>query len=185
MVAPTKTYLNLNRLDSPMGQILVVTEGQNLCALEFADHEPRMQKFLQARYGAFSLVQAQDTLGICDRIQSYFAGDFNSLTPITVSPGGTPFQQRVWSTLREIPAGTTLTYGTLATQLGNPNASRAVGLANSRNPIAIVVPCHRVVGANAQLTGYAGGIERKRWLLQHENALTQEDCQQISLPLKI
>ncbi|MEO0374003.1 MAG: methylated-DNA--[protein]-cysteine S-methyltransferase [Cyanobacteria bacterium P01_A01_bin.17] len=185
MVTPSMTHLNLNRLDSPLGQILVVTEGEDLCALEFADHEPRMQKFLQARYGAFSLVPDQDRLGICDRIQSYFAGDFNSLIPITVSPGGTTFQQQVWSALQNIPAGTTLTYGQLAAQLGNPNASRAVGLANSRNPIAIVVPCHRVVGTNAQLTGYAGGIERKRWLLQHENALTQEDCQQISLPLKI
>lgn len=175
--------LNLSYLDSPLGQLLVVTEGPYLCALEFADHEPRLQKILQTRYGKFSLVPGQDRLGICDRIESYFSGHFSNLDPIAVNPGGTPFQQQVWSALRNIPVGTTLTYGQLASQLGNPKASRAVGLANGRNPIAIVLPCHRVVGANAQLTGYAGGLERKQWLLQHEGALQLEDFQQTVLPL--
>jgi methylated-DNA-[protein]-cysteine S-methyltransferase len=185
MEASTKTKLNWGSVNSPLGPILVVTAGQHLCALEFADHKRRMLKILQARYGKFSLVATQNPLGICDRIQSYFAGDYSSLASISVNLGGTVFQQQVWSALRDIPVGTTLTYGELATQLGNPNANRAVGMANSRNPVAIVVPCHRVVGANAQLTGYAGGLERKQWLLEHEGVLTQQDSRQISLPLGV
>jgi methylated-DNA-[protein]-cysteine S-methyltransferase len=88
--------------------------------------------------------------------------------------GGTPFQQQIWAKLREIPIGEIWTYGRLAQDIGKPTASRAVGMANSLNPIAIVVPCHRVIGANGQLTGYAGGIDRKRWLLQHEGSLLVE-----------
>jgi len=86
---------------------------------------------------------------------------------------GTPFQRAVWTALRSIPAGATMTYGELATRIGAPGASRAVGLANNRNPIGLVVPCHRVIGANGALTGYAGGLERKRWLLEHESSAAQ------------
>jgi methylated-DNA-[protein]-cysteine S-methyltransferase len=93
-----------------------------------------------------------------------------ALDGLTVTTGGTDFQRSVWKALRAIPAGETRTYGQLAAAIGSPKAVRAVGLANGRNPVALIVPCHRVIGANGTLTGYAGGLERKRWLLQHEGA---------------
>jgi methylated-DNA-[protein]-cysteine S-methyltransferase len=101
-------------------------------------------------------------------MRAYLAGDLGCLNCIPVSTGGTAFQQEVWSALRTIPPGTVLSYGEMAARLGKPGSYRAVGMTNALNPIAIVVPCHRLVGANGALTGYAGGLERKRWLLQHE-----------------
>ena len=118
-----------------------------------------------------NLLPTSNPCGFSTRVHDYFAGDYHALDAIAVNTGGTPFQQQVWSTLRSIPVGTTLTYGTLAAQVGRPTAYRAVGATNGLNPVAIVLPCHRVVGANASLTGYAGGIERKEWLLQHEGNL--------------
>jgi methylated-DNA-[protein]-cysteine S-methyltransferase len=109
-----------------------------------------------------------DPCGFSSQVRSYFAGDYHCLDTIPVSTGGTPFQQQVWFALRTIPPGKTITYGELAAKLGKPTAYRAVGGTNALNPIAIVLPCHRVVGANASLTGYAGGLERKQWLLEHE-----------------
>lgn len=157
-----------DRIDSPLGPLWVVTEDEHLCALAFSDGEQQMLQSLQARYRTITLKSTQNPLGVSDRVRAYLAGDFGSVLEIPVNPGGTVFQQQVWSALRAIPVGTTCTYGALATQLGNPKASRAVGMANARNPIAIVIPCHRVVGAHAKLTGYAGGLDRKRWLLHHE-----------------
>jgi methylated-DNA-[protein]-cysteine S-methyltransferase len=157
-----------DRIDSPLGPLWVVTEGEHLCALAFSEGEHQMLQSLQARYRTITFKSTQNPLGVSDRIRAYLAGDFDPVLEISVNPGGTVFQQQVWSALRAIPVGTTCTYGALATQLGNPKASRAVGMANARNPIAIVIPCHRVVGANATLTGYAGGLDRKRWLLHHE-----------------
>jgi methylated-DNA-[protein]-cysteine S-methyltransferase len=127
-----------------------------------------MLTLLQHRYGPIDLVQTTDPYGFSSRIRAYFAGDYRCLDAIPVSTGGTAFQQEVWTALRTIPPGTTMTYGELAKKLGRPTAYRAVGGANALNPIAIVLPCHRLVGANASLTGYGGGIERKRWLLKHE-----------------
>jgi methylated-DNA-[protein]-cysteine S-methyltransferase len=103
-------------------------------------------------------------------VHAYFAGDLSAIERLAVVTGGTDFQREVWAALRRIPAGRTLSYGALATQLGRPKAVRAVGLANGANPIGIVVPCHRVIGADGSLTGYGGGLERKRWLLAHEGA---------------
>jgi methylated-DNA-[protein]-cysteine S-methyltransferase len=101
-------------------------------------------------------------------MKRYFAGDLAAIDELPVRTAGTPFQRDVWRALRAIPHGTTVSYAKLAEQVGRPNAVRAVGLANGSNPIGVVVPCHRVVGSNGSLTGYGGGIERKRWLLQHE-----------------
>jgi len=101
-------------------------------------------------------------------VLAYFAGQLEAISKLPVARSGTEFQNQVWTALRQIPGGTTLSYGALAKEIGRPTAVRAVGLANGSNPIAIIVPCHRVVGANASLTGYGGGLERKRWLLQHE-----------------
>jgi methylated-DNA-[protein]-cysteine S-methyltransferase len=105
-------------------------------------------------------------------MKNYFAGDLGAIDKLPVKTAGTPFQRAVWNALREIPRGATESYGQLAERIGRPTAVRAVGLANGSNPIGIVVPCHRVIGANGSLTGYGGGMERKRWLLDHEGAQT-------------
>jgi methylated-DNA-[protein]-cysteine S-methyltransferase len=160
--------LLIDTIPSAIGDILVITDEANLCALEFGDCRTRIMKFLEKRFGQITLNTAINPLGISERIQAYLRGEYNSLDGIPISLGGTTFQQQVWLMLRTIPTGTVLTYGQLAERLGKPTASRAVGLANSQNPISIVLPCHRVIGANGQLTGYAGGLERKRWLLAHE-----------------
>jgi methylated-DNA-[protein]-cysteine S-methyltransferase len=104
---------------------------------------------------------------VAAQLDAYFAGELSTFD-LEMNPHGTPFQQSVWAQLRAIPYGETISYGELARRVGNPNASRAVGLANGRNPISIIVPCHRVIGANGSLTGYGGGLERKTWLLDHE-----------------
>jgi methylated-DNA-[protein]-cysteine S-methyltransferase len=160
--------LFIDKLNSPLGIILLVSDGENLCALDYVDYEHRMTQLLEVRYGHFHLRERTNPVGVSSKIQAYLEGDYSSLDQISVSAGGTAFQQQVWATLRTIPPGTAVTYGELATQLGKPTAYRAVGMANSLNPVSIVVPCHRVIGAKANLTGYAGGLERKRWLLRHE-----------------
>ncbi len=160
--------LLIDQISSPMGMMLLVSDGESLCSLDFADYEARMMELLQKRYETVKLVESIDPQGFSSKISAYLAGDFSSLENIPVNAGGTDFQQLVWQGLRKIPVGATLTYGELATNLGKPTAARAVGMANSLNPVAIVVPCHRVIGAKAKLTGYAGGLERKRWLLEHE-----------------
>jgi methylated-DNA-[protein]-cysteine S-methyltransferase len=160
--------LRIDKMDSVIGEIVAIVEANKLCALDFGDYEVRMLSLLQKRYQQFELKPVVNPVGWRDRLQAYFNGDYTSLDAITVNTGGTSFQQQVWAALRTIPVGQVISYGKLATQIGKPNASRAVGMANSLNPVAIVLPCHRVIGANASLTGYAGGLERKRWLLQHE-----------------
>ncbi len=104
---------------------------------------------------------------VVDQLHAYFDGDLTEFR-IPVRLDGTDFQRKVWSNLQHIPYGETISYGDLARRVGSPNASRAVGLANGRNPVCIIVPCHRVIGSNGQLTGYGGGLERKTWLLDHE-----------------
>ncbi len=160
--------LQVDRIDSPIGTIVLVVDEKQLCSLDYADYEPRMMKLLQRRYSEVHLEQVSNPYGFSGRIKDYLAGDYACLDAIPVSTGGTAFQQEVWRALRSIPPGKTLTYGELAAQVGRPTAYRAVGATNALNPVAIVLPCHRVIGASAALTGYAGGLERKRWLLQHE-----------------
>jgi methylated-DNA-[protein]-cysteine S-methyltransferase len=163
--------LLIDRVDSPLGTILIVADGEHLCALDFADCETRVTARLEARYGRYRLTNAADPLGISSRIRAYLTRDFAALDDIPVSAGGTAWERRVWSALRAIPAGTTVSYGDLARCLGCPGGSRAVGAANARNPVAIVVPCHRLIGIGGRLAGYAGGLDRKRWLLQHEGVV--------------
>ena len=165
--------LCIDRIASALGEILLVADGEQLCALDYADSEERMLTLLRRRYAAFWLRDAEDPHGLSSQLRAYLAGDLACLNAISVDTGGTPFQQQVWTALRAIPAGTTCTYGGLAAQLGRPRASRAVGMANGLNPIAIVVPCHRLLGADGALTGYAGGLERKQWLLQHEGVMRE------------
>jgi len=163
--------LTLSRYVAPVGTLLVVTDNDGvLRALDFVDFEARMHRLLIRHYGDVALVQAETPAPVAAVLDAYFAGDLTALDRLAVRTGGTDFQRSVWAALRTIPPGTTLSYGALAARLGMPTASRAVGLANGANPIGIVVPCHRVIGAGGALTGYAGGVERKRWLLGHEGA---------------
>jgi methylated-DNA-[protein]-cysteine S-methyltransferase len=160
--------LLLSRIASPIGTILLVTDGKALCALEFLDQEDRLHRSLRLQYGSYSLTSTPDAGDPGTSIDAYFEGDMGALDRVQVRTSGTQFQRQIWAALRLIPPGTTTTYGELAARIGKPKASRAVGAANGANPVAIVVPCHRVVGADASLTGYGGGLERKAWLLAHE-----------------
>lgn len=160
--------LQFDSIDSPIGTILIVVDDEQMCALDFADCEQRMMTLLKRRYGPVHLIQATDPCGFNSQVRNYFAGNYRCLDTIPVSIGGTAFQQQVWLALRSIAPGTTTTYGELAAKLGKPTAYRAVGRTNGLNPVGIVLPCHRVIGADTSLTGYAGGLERKQWLLRHE-----------------
>ncbi|OYU34280.1 MAG: methylated-DNA--protein-cysteine methyltransferase [Novosphingobium sp. PASSN1] len=164
-------HLTLSRYPAPMAELLLVTDGEgHLRALDFSDYEERMHRLLARHYGQFTLVPGDAPVAITAALTAYFAGDLSALDNIPVATGGTAFQRSVWAALRRIPAGATQGYGALAAAIGKPGAARAVGLANGSNPVGIVVPCHRVIGASGALTGYAGGVERKRWLLAHEGA---------------
>jgi methylated-DNA-[protein]-cysteine S-methyltransferase len=159
----------LDRLETPIGVALLVTDAEGaLRALDWEDHEPRLRQLLRLQYGAPVLENARAPGDIRAALTGYFAGDLASLNTIKWCVAGTPFQRRVWTALRTIPPGTTMSYGALAAQLDMPRAVRAVGHANGTNPISIVVPCHRVIGTDGSLTGYGGGLPRKRWLLEHE-----------------
>lgn len=165
----TQVQLTLSQFDTPVGTLLLVSDSAGLLrALDFADYEERMRRLLARHYGTFTLTPGPAPAAITDALTRYFAGDLDALAAVPVATGGSDFQKTVWAALRTIPAGETRGYGALAATIGKPGAARAVGLANGLNPIGIVVPCHRVIGANGTLTGYAGGVERKRWLLEHE-----------------
>jgi methylated-DNA-[protein]-cysteine S-methyltransferase len=144
-------------------------------ALDFLGFESRMRHLLRLHYGAdgrdFTLEERTAPSAIHRALRDYFAGDLTATDALPVATNGTPFQRDVWAALRTIRAGTTLSYGALARQLGRPKSVRAVGLANGANPVAIVVPCHRIIGTDGSLTGYGGGIDRKRWLLAHEGII--------------
>ena len=171
---PDILQLLIDRMDTPIGKLLIVADlAGNLRAVDWTDYETRMLRLLRRHYGdnGFSLKPTRDPHGLTDAINCYFAGELNAIDLLPVQTSGTAFQRKIWRALRKIPCGTTVSYATLAAQVGQTTAVRAVGLANGSNPVGIVVPCHRVVGSNGSLTGYGGGIERKRWLLQHESAL--------------
>lgn len=162
-------------LGTPTGDMIIVTDPeQRLRAVDWQDHEHRMLALLIRYYGkdTVKLIKAPRPSEAKDALRAYFNGDIYAVTRLPVANNGTAFQQEVWEGLRRIPAGTTLSYGGLAAQIGKPAAMRAVGAANGSNPIAIAVPCHRVIGANGTLTGFGGGLERKKWLLAHEGILT-------------
>jgi methylated-DNA-[protein]-cysteine S-methyltransferase len=163
------TELLIDRMASPIGSLLLAWRGETLCALGFDDREERMADALKRRFGEVKLMRSQDSRHFRRCLDEYFAGDLPALERIAVDTGGTPFQQSCWRLLRRIPAGKTATYGELAAKLGSPAAARAVGLANAMNPVAIIVPCHRVIGSGGRLVGYGGGLDRKRWLLAHES----------------
>jgi len=171
----------LEEINSPVGATLLVhtstKAGEPLVALDFADCQARMQRLLHKRFGTFSMhswpthSRKSEAAG---RLAAYFHGDLQDLSDIPYDAGGTEFQQRVWRNLRRIAFGNTCTYGNIAARLSCPNAARAVGRSNSLNPIAIIIPCHRVIGKSGRLTRYAGGLQRKAWLLAHEKSFSRD-----------
>ena len=165
---PPETF-GLDRLATPIGVALLVTDAEGvLRALDWEDYAPRMKELLRLHYGAVVLRDARAPEALRQALSAYFKGDLDRLRTIEWRVAGTPFQHKVWHALANIPVGTTMSYGALAAKLGAPNAMRAVGHANGSNPISVVLPCHRLIGANGSLVKYGGGLMRKRWLLEHE-----------------
>ena len=168
---PNKLRLLTETLSTPIGKLVVIyDEDGRLRATDWTNYEGRMRRLLARHYGAdnVTLTPRPRSSGPASAIAAYFEGDLRAIDALPTVTEGTPFQKCVWQALRDIPAGQTASYGELARRIGKPAAVRAVGLANGANPIGIVVPCHRVIGADGSLTGYGGGLERKRWLLNHE-----------------
>jgi methylated-DNA-[protein]-cysteine S-methyltransferase len=163
--------LRLDRMATPIGEALIVTDEEGyLRAFDWADCEASMARLLRLHYGSLTPSPGAAPKDMRRLMSRYFDGDIGCLDAIEWRTSGTPFQRKVWTGLTRIAPGKTLSYGALAARLGCPTAVRAVGLANGSNPISVVVPCHRVIGADGSLTGYGGGIARKRWLLTHEGA---------------
>jgi len=160
-------------LRTPIGDMLALDSGEGLCALEFTGPKKRLTR-LEVRLGRWfppHEIADRETptiVGTRTWLDAYFAGATADISPLSLDMRGTAFEQRVWAALCAIPPGETTSYGAIAKALGSVEASRAVGAANGANPIAIIVPCHRVIGSSGSLTGYGGGLDRKTWLLEHE-----------------
>lgn len=156
---------------TPLGALRLVVRGDRVCALAFADAFDVPARRLRRRFGMADGIAGAATRAAAGRLADYFAGDRDALDALAIDAGGTPFQERVWTALRGVPAGETITYRELACRAGVPDAIRAVGAANGANPVWLAIPCHRVIGSDGSLTGYGGGLARKRWLLVHEGGL--------------
>ena len=163
--------LTLDRLPTPIGIALLVTdEAGFLRAFNWTDYEDHMLAWIRRHYPKARLQEGRAPAGVRGPFEAYFKGDASALDAVPWKASGTPFQLKVWETLCTIPAGETLSYARLAERIGRPTAVRAVGHANGANPVALVAPCHRVIGTDGSLTGYGGGLPRKQWLLAHEGA---------------
>jgi methylated-DNA-[protein]-cysteine S-methyltransferase len=167
------TRIELERFESPLGTLSLYCRDAALVALEFDAPPGQTRERLLRRFPDAGFVECAGTPAAA-ALRRYFHGELDALTGLAADAGGTAFQARVWDALRDIAPGHTLSYGALARRLGQPRAVRAVGLANGQNPVAVVIPCHRVIGTDGSLVGYGGGLERKRWLLAHEGALPAE-----------
>ena len=161
--------LSIAELSSPIGTLALVASSAGLCWVGFDPEPGAVQAGLERRFGPVVLVPDPDPAGASSALRRYFEGDLKALDSIPVDTGGTPFQQQVWMALRRIPAGQTWSYADMASAVGRPSATRAVGAANGANPVGVVLPCHRVIGSNGSLTGFAAGLETKAWLLRHES----------------
>jgi methylated-DNA-[protein]-cysteine S-methyltransferase len=159
-----------DRIETPIGPMVLLARDGLLLLLEFEDATGRVSREMRRRFGSDHHQPSDDPFGFSSRVRAYFEGQRWAIDTIPSDGGGTPFEEQVWKELRTIPCGTTQSYGAIAKRLGDPNLARAVGTANGRNPIAIVVPCHRVIGVDGALVGYGGGLDRKKWLLAHEKA---------------
>ena len=159
--------IQVDTIESPIGPLTAGERGARVCLLHFGADRTAVEAALEHWYpGEPRVWQALPSIrGVLTR---YFGGDLGALDGVPVELNGTSFQKSVWQALRRIPAGTTISYSQLAKRIGDPAAVRAVGAANGANPVAVIVPCHRVIGADGTLTGYGGGLDRKQWLLVHE-----------------
>lgn len=163
-----------DHLPTPIGDLIVIADAEGkLRAVDWTDYDARMTRLLDRAYGrnGYALQAKRDPGGLSSALRRYFKGDIAALATLPVAAPGTAFQSSIWRALRRIPDGTTISYAELARRIGKPKAVRAAGLANGQNPVSIVVPCHRVIGSDGSLTGYGGGLPRKRWLLEHEGVL--------------
>lgn len=162
--------ITVDETPSPIGPLTIAERAGRVCLLHFGADRADVDAFLERWYPGEP--RARGALNpIRTALQKYFAGDCAALDDVDVELNGTPFQRKVWEALRVIPAGSTLSYADLARRIGEPRAVRAVGAANGANPVAVIVPCHRVIGTDGTLTGYGGGLHRKQWLLAHEGVL--------------
>jgi methylated-DNA-[protein]-cysteine S-methyltransferase len=169
MSAKRPETFSLDRLQTPIGTAMLATDADGvLRAFDWEDYASRMNELLRLQYGTVVLRDARAPDATRAALSGYFEGELAALSTVRWRVAGTPFQRKVWTALSKIPPGTTMTYGALAAQLGMPGAMRAVGHANGSNPLSVVVPCHRLIGADGSLVNYGGGVERKRWLLAHE-----------------
>lgn len=162
------------KIATPLGPLWILCDEESrLRAVEWDEYSERMEQLLDLHYRdqGYRRVSAANPGGFSSKLNDYFAGNLNAINDLPGETAGTPFQREVWQALRTIPCGQVMHYGELAQRLGRPGAARAVGAANGSNPISIVVPCHRVIGRNGTMTGYAGGVQRKEWLLRHEGYL--------------
>ena len=163
--------IELSHLDSPVGGVLVAVAPEGLVGLDFTDSDEGARKRLSRAHPDATFGDGPRATKAAKVVKAYFDGDLGALDALATAASGTEFQKKVWAALRKIPLGATTSYSKIALAIGNPAAVRAVGAANGRNPIALVVPCHRVIAADGTLCGYAGGLWRKQWLLKHERAL--------------
>jgi len=167
-VADTQQFF-IDRTDMPIGDGVIVSDSDGAIRLFYWDDPThRWKRALLGRYGEVTLKEKKGAFGHAKALGNYFDGNVAVLDTMPVAFAGSSFQLKVWNALRKIPGGTTTSYGALAKKIGKPDAVRAVGLANGQNPVALIVPCHRVIGSDGSLTGYGGGLPRKRWLLEHE-----------------
>ena len=162
--------LEVTTFPSPIGPLGLAAEEGVLVAVTF-DGLPRLRDWARRVLGRCEWIDVDDPASVSTPLRRFFAGDLDALASVPVRLHGTEFQRRTWETLRRIPSGKTWSYRRLAQELGDPRATRAVGAANGQNPVPVIIPCHRVIGSDGSLTGFGGGLDRKRWLLQHEGAL--------------
>jgi methylated-DNA-[protein]-cysteine S-methyltransferase len=157
-------------IESPIGPLTAGERAGRICLLHFGPPDDDVERMLERWYPGEPRARREATVAR-DVMRRYFAEDFAAIDTVAVELNGTEFQKRVWHALRRIPSGSTISYAELARRIGDPAAVRAVGMANGCNPVAVIVPCHRVIGSDGSLTGYGGGLDRKRWLLTHERVV--------------
>jgi methylated-DNA-[protein]-cysteine S-methyltransferase len=160
------------RMESPIGPLRLVASDAGICRVAFGPPEAELRRELERRFGEVRVVEADRRREVLDRarraLDRYFSGEDETFAGIPLDPGGTDFQREVWSSLQRIPSGETRSYSEIAAAVRRPQACRAVGSANRVNPIPVIVPCHRVIGSDGAMRGYAGRVDRKEWLLRHE-----------------
>jgi methylated-DNA-[protein]-cysteine S-methyltransferase len=159
--------IRIHTFDSPIGPLTTAERAGRVCLLHFGADGEEIDRVFERWYAGEARVR-QTLPAVAEILGRYFGGDLSVLDTVPVELNGTPFQKKVWLALRRIPSGATISYAELARRIGSAAAVRAVGSANGANPVAVIVPCHRVIGSDGSLTGYGGGLDRKQWLLAHE-----------------